>query len=190
MSPIDMPAAEKAVRELLAALGERPDRPGLADTPRRVARMYGELLAGAGREGLDDIKLFDEPAVDGMVAVRGIAFQSVCEHHLLPFFGSADICYIPAPGKLLGLSKLARVVETYARRLSLQERLCGQIADCVMEDAGALGVAVRVAAEHMCMAMRGVKKPGAVTVTTALRGLAKTEPGLRREALAMLGAGG
>ena len=184
---IDKKGVEKAIRDLLLAIGDDPDRPGLMETPARVARMYDEILRGRGLEPKEIIKYFDESSQGDIVAVRDIAFHSVCEHHLLPFFGCVHIGYIPAPGKLLGLSKLVRIVEMFARRLSLQERLGSQIADCLEQEADAQGVAVRIVAEHMCISMRGINKPGTKTVTTTLRGHLKSDFYLKQDALALLG---
>ena len=178
---------ESAVRTLLEALGEDPGRPGLLETPKRVAQMYQELLAGRDLDPADVVKCFDEDLSQDMVAVRDIAFHSVCEHHLLPFFGTVDICYIPAPKKLIGLSKLARIVELYARRLQLQERMASQVADALTKEAGALGVAVRVSAQHMCISMRGVNKLGSRTVSTAFRGRFLEDHSLRAEVMGLLG---
>lgn len=183
---VDKNKVEKAIRELLIAIGDNPEREGLKETPQRVADMYEEIFCGVSTDAKEVLKYFDEDFCEEMVVVRDISFHSMCEHHLLPFYGVAHICYIPAPGHLLGLSKLARIVELYARRLQLQENMCSQIAKLLEEEANAYGVAVVVEAEHMCMAMRGVKKIGAKTVTTALRGKIKTDEALRREALELL----
>ncbi|MCL2842613.1 MAG: GTP cyclohydrolase I FolE [Oscillospiraceae bacterium] len=183
---IDKKRAEAAIRELLYAIGDDPEREGLQETPARVANMYEEIFCGLTEDPKEVLKYFDEDFCEEMVVVKDIAFHSMCEHHLLPFFGVAHICYIPAPGHLLGLSKLARIVEHYARRPQLQEKMGGQIADLLEQESHAAGVAVVIDAEHLCMAMRGVKKIGSKTVTTALRGKIKAEPTLRAEALDML----
>ena len=183
---IDKSGVEKAVRDLLLAIGEDPTRPGLVETPVRVAKMYEEILGGRGQNPSEIIKCFDEDFDQEMVVVRDITFHSVCEHHLLPFFGSVHVCYIPAPKKLLGLSKIVRVVEMYARQLQLQERLGAQIADLLASEASAQGVAVKIFATHMCISMRGINKPGSKTVTTALRGCFKRDINLRQEALKLL----
>ena len=186
---IDKTGVEKAIRDLLTAIGDDPTRPGLLETPARVAKMYEELLSGRGQDPREIIKYFDEDYNQEMVVVRDITFHSVCEHHLLPFFGAVHICYIPAPKKLLGLSKLARIVEMYARQLQLQERLGAQIADLLENEASAIGVAVKISALHMCISMRGINKPGSKTITTALRGKIKNDLHLRREALKLLESG-
>ena len=184
---VDKQRAMAAVRELLCAIGEDPDREGLAETPKRVADMYAELVCGVDIDPSDILHYFNEDCHEEMVVVKDIAFHSMCEHHMLPFHGTVDICYIPTTGKLLGLSKLARIVELYARRLQLQERMCFQIADLLMTEAEAAGVAVIIRAEHMCMSMRGVKKPGTLTLTTAFRGKIKDNMNLRNEAMALMG---
>jgi len=183
---VDKARIEHAITELLHAIGEDPNREGLRETPKRVAEMYAEVFAGLHAEPKEVLKYFDEDFHDEMVVVRDIPFHSMCEHHLLPFYGVAHVCYIPTEGHLLGLSKLARVVELYARRPQLQEKMGSQIADLIETEAQASGVAVVIEAEHMCMSMRGAQKIGAKTVTTALRGKLKTDPALRAEALGML----
>jgi len=183
---IDKARIENAIRELLYAIGDDPCREGLKETPKRVAAMYEEIFSGLYTDPKDVLKYFDEDFHEEMVVVRDIEFHSMCEHHLLPFYGTAHICYIPSPGYLLGLSKLARIVELYARRPQLQEKMCSQIADLIEKEANAEGVAVLIEAEHMCMSMRGVKKNGSKTITTALRGKLKDNPTLRSEALSLL----
>ena len=183
---IDKVRVEKAITELLCAIGDNPEREGLSETPKRVAESYAELFSGLHEDPKEVLKVFDEDFCEEMVVVRDIPFHSMCEHHLLPFYGAAHICYIPAPGRLLGLSKLARIVELYARRPQLQEKMSSQIADLLEQEAQATGVAVVIEAEHMCMSMRGVKKPGSKAVATALRGKIKTDPMLRTEALELL----
>jgi GTP cyclohydrolase I len=184
----DLPRIEAAVRELLAAVGEDPERDGLLETPARVARSYGELLRGYREDpGAHLDRQFDADH-DEMVIVKDIPFSSLCEHHLLPFIGKAHVCYIPGPtGKVCGLSKLARLVEGYARRLQVQERLTVQIADDLMSRLGASGAMVVVSAEHLCMTVRGVRLPGSVTTTSAVRGLLQDQPSTRAEALTLLG---
>ena len=184
---INKKGVENAIRDLLLAIGENPKRPGLVETPARVAKMYEEILNGRELNPKEIIKYFDEETNEEMVIVKDIAFHSVCEHHLLPFFGTVHICYIPAPKKLLGLSKLVRIVEMFARRLQLQERLGSQIADCLEQEANALGVVVKINAEHMCISMRGINKPGSKTITTTLRGYFTNDFHLRQEALTLLG---
>jgi len=183
---IDQNRIENAIREILLAIGEDPQREGLRETPKRVAELYTEIFSGLAENPKNVLKVFDEDADAEMVVVKDIFFHSICEHHFLPFCGTAHICYIPAPGHLLGLSKLARIVELYARRPQLQERMGSQIADLLEKEAHAAGVAVVIEAEHLCMSMRGVKKTGSKTITTALRGKIKTDSALRAEALDLL----
>ena len=185
---VDKMGVEKAIHDLILSIGDDPARPGLIETPARVAKMYEEILSGRGQDPKEIIKYFDGDFDNEMVVVRDVSFHSVCEHHLLPFFGLAHICYIPAPKKLLGLSKIARIVEMYARRLQLQERFGAQIADLLESEASAKGVAVKISAQHMCISMRGINKPGSRTITTALRGSIKSDYYLRREALKLLEA--
>ena len=169
---VDIEKTEKAIRDLLVAIGEDPDRPGLAETPKRCAKMYAELLAGMDSDAQEHLsKQFDVPHSEFLLE-KDIPFYSLCEHHLLPFFGKAHIGYIPAAdGRVCGLSKLARLVEVFAKRPQVQERLTGQIADTLVEQLHPQGVIVVLEAEHMCMSMRGVKKPGSRTVTSAVRGV-------------------
>ena len=183
---MDKPRIEAAVRELLLAIGEDPDREGLQETPRRVAEMYGEIFSGLEETPEKHMKLFNETKHDEMVTVRDIPLYSMCEHHLLPFYGKAAIGYIPN-GRVAGLSKLARTVEVYARRLQLQEQLCAQVADALMEYLAPQGAIVLMEAEHMCMTMRGVQKPGTKTVTLARRGVFETDPSLEERFFRMLG---
>ena len=183
---IDKPRIEAAVRELLAAIGEDPDREGLIETPRRVANMYAEIFAGLEEDPVQHLKVFQETAHEEMVTVRDIPLYSMCEHHLLPFTGVAHIAYIPRDGKVIGLSKLARIVNSYARRPQLQERLTSQVADFLEEQLHPLGVAVIIEAEHLCMTMRGARAAGAKTQTSALRGVMKSDPRTRAEALSLL----
>ena len=188
---VDLARAERAVRDLLLALGEDPDRDGLIDTPRRVARAYRELLAGmrddAGRH-LSRQFIHDQPGGD-VVALRNIRFTSVCEHHLFPFTGTAHVAYLPAPGRVTGLSKLARTVDVFARRPQLQERLTLQVADALVRHLAPRGVAVVVEATHSCLALRGAGKPEARMVTTAFRGVYETDRGLRQEILSLIRPG-
>ncbi|WP_421843735.1 GTP cyclohydrolase I FolE [Mycobacterium sp.] len=183
----DQPRAEAAIRELLYAIGEDPDRGGLVDTPARVARAYREIFAGLYTDPdavLDT--MFDEQH-DEMVIVKAIPLYSTCEHHLVSFHGVAHIGYIPGDeGKVTGLSKIARLVDLYAKRPQLQERLTSQIADALMVKLDPRGVIVVVEAEHLCMAMRGVRKPGAITTTSAVRGQFKTDSASRAEALDLI----
>jgi GTP cyclohydrolase I len=167
--PVDEKKIAAAVREILAAVGENPDREGLKATPDRVARMYAEMFSGMRIDPRDYLKTSFTEKYNELVVLRDVPFYSMCEHHLLPFEGRAHIAYLPN-GKVVGLSKLARVVDAYAQRPQLQERLTTQIADVLMDELRAKGVAVVMEAEHSCMTCRGVKKPGSVMVTSALRG--------------------
>ena len=184
---MDQARIEAAVREILAAVGEDPNRDGLLDTPARVARSYGELLKGYQGDPADHLDRQFEVDHDEMVIVRDIPFSSLCEHHMLPFIGRAHVAYLPgADGKVCGLSKLARVVDGYAKRLQVQERLTVEVADAMMTRLEARGVLVTIEAEHLCMTMRGVQKPGAMTTTSAVRGLLKTNAATRAEALGLI----
>src|SRR5438270_11808271 len=172
---VDVPRIERAVREILIAVGEDPDREGLLKTPNRVARSYAELMAGLADDPRRHLKTVFHERYDEVVLLRDIEFHSLCEHHLLPFTGRAHVAYLP-DGKVVGLSKLARLVEGYARRPQVQERLTTQIADALMEELSPVGAACVVEASHTCMTVRGAKKPGSVMVTSALRGLFKDNP--------------
>ena len=183
---MDKERIEKAVRELLLAIGEDPDREGLAETPARVARMYEEIFAGMEDDPKKYLKVFDEDNNDEMVVVRDIPIYSMCEHHLLPFIGKVHIGYIPQ-GRVVGLSKVARVVETVSRRPQLQERLTNQIADAIEDRLHARGVLVVLEAEHTCMCMRGIRAAGSLTVTSAVRGFLKSDIKAREEALNLIG---
>jgi GTP cyclohydrolase IA len=187
LPPVDMPRIERAVREILLAIGEDPDRDGLVDTPARVARMYTEQLAGMRQRPEDVLTRIFDSEHDEIVLVRDIEMYSMCEHHLLPFFGKAHIGYIPnGKGEITGLSKLARLVDVYARRPQVQERMTYQIADALMRSIDPLGVIVVLEAEHLCMSMRGVRKPGAKTVTSAVRGIFRDQAQTRAEAMSLL----
>ena len=182
---IDEAKIEKAVREILLAVGEDLNRDGLKETPARVARMYGELLAGMHDDPDTHLsKVFNEN-YDEIVLLRDIPFYSMCEHHLMPFIGSAHVAYLPS-GKILGVSKLARIVDCFARRLQTQERLTYQIADCLMSNLKPMGVAVVLEAAHSCMTIRGIKKPGSVMVTSAVRGLFRKDPRSRNEIMSLI----
>ncbi|MFE0579143.1 MULTISPECIES: GTP cyclohydrolase I FolE [unclassified Streptomyces] len=182
----DEKRAEAAVRELLIAVGEDPDREGLLETPARVARAYREILAGMWQEPEDVLTTVFDLGHDEMVLVKDIEIVSLCEHHLLPFHGVAHVGYIPSEnGKITGLSKLARLVEVYARRPQVQERLTTQIADSLMEILDARGAIVVIEAEHMCMSVRGIRKPGAKTTTSAVRGQLRTTA-TRAEAMSLI----
>jgi GTP cyclohydrolase I len=180
----DRERIERAVREILLAIGEDPNREGLKDTPKRVAKMYEEILAGYNDSPDNHLVLFSEK-YDEMIIVKDIPIYSLCEHHMLPFFGKAHVAYIPGDNKVTGLSKLARIVDVYSKRLQLQERMTEQIADAIMEKLKAKGVMVIIEAQHVCMIMRGVKKPGSYTVTSAVKGIMRNEP-TRMEALFLI----
>ena len=182
---IDEAKIEKAVREILSAVGEDLNRDGLKDTPARVARMYGELLAGMHDDPNTHISRVFNENYDEIVLLRDIPFYSICEHHLMPFIGSAHVAYLPS-GKILGVSKLARIVDCFARRLQTQERLTYQIADCLMSNLKPQGVAVVLEAAHSCMTIRGIKKPGSVMVTSAVRGLFRKDPRSRNEIMSLI----
>jgi len=181
---VDQARIEKAVREILVAIGEDPDRDGLLDTPSRVARMYAEIFAGLHDEPAEKLVATFEADHDEMVMVRDIPLYSSCEHHLIPFLGRAHVAYIPnEDGRVIGLSKIARLVDGYARRPQVQERLTAQVADSMERLLEPQGVMVVVEAEHLCMSMRGVRKPGATTVTSAVRGLFRSSVATREEAM-------
>lgn len=183
---VDQDKIKKAVRMILEAIGEDPEREGLTETPDRVARMYNEIFSGLCEDPEIHLeKIFSEQHEE-MIIVKDIPLYSMCEHHLLPFYGKAHVAYIPKDGKVTGLSKLARVVEGYAKRPQLQERLTSQIADSIMQRLNAQGALVVVEAEHMCMTFRGVKKPGSKTVTSAVRGLFRRNKATRAEAFALI----
>ena len=183
---MDKEKIEKAVREILIAVGEDPNRAGLKETPRRVANMYEEMFAGLSQDPRQHLKLFDEKSNDEMVIVRDIPFSSMCEHHLLPFVGKAHIAYIPSNNKIIGLSKLARIVDNFAKRPQVQERLTHDIADFLDESLSPKGVAVIIEAEHMCMSIRGARASGSKTQTSALRGIIRSDARTGAEALALL----
>ncbi|WP_347244463.1 GTP cyclohydrolase I FolE [Thermogutta sp.] len=182
---VDLQRIEKAVREILLAVGEDPDREGLRETPARVARMYAELFRGLRLDPRRHLKKVFTEKYDEIVVVKDITFESVCEHHLMPFMGKAHIAYLPG-GKVVGLSKLARVVEDVSRRPQVQERMTEVIADLLIEELDAKGVAVVVEAIHTCMTVRGIRKPGAVCVTSALRGAFRTNPSTRAEVMTLI----
>jgi GTP cyclohydrolase I len=183
---VDTARAEAAVRELLIAIGEDPDRDGLQDTPARVARAYSEFFAGLGLDPAQVLSKTFEIEHEELILVRDIEVYSMCEHHLVPFHGVAHVGYIPAKdGRVTGLSKLARLVELYARRPQVQERLTTQVADALCKHLGAQGVIVIVECEHLCMSMRGIRKPGSRTITSAVRGQLR-DPATRAEAMSLL----
>jgi GTP cyclohydrolase IA len=184
---VDHARAEAAVRELLLAVGEDPDRPGLKETPGRVARAYAETFAGLWQDPVDVLATTFDEDHDELVLVKDIPMYSTCEHHLVPFHGVAHIGYIPGvDGRVTGLSKLARLVEVYARRPQVQERMTSQIADALSEVLKPRGVLVVIEAEHLCMAMRGIRKPGSSTVTSAVRGIFRENAATRSEAMSLV----
>ncbi len=187
-TPVDHERIRKAVREILLAVGEDPDREGLRETPERVARMYAEMFAGLRKDPCEPLqKTFTEP-YDEMVVVTDIGFESVCEHHLLPFLGKAHVAYLPN-GKIVGLSKLARAVEILARRPQVQERMTQDLADLLMKELGARGVGVILEATHTCMTIRGIRKPGSICTTSAMRGGFKDNQSTRTEFLSLVFSG-
>ena len=183
-TPMDLDRIAKAVREILESIGEDADRDGLRDTPQRVARMYAEVCSGLHEQADTHLAVTFDAGHDEMVMVRDIALTSICEHHLVPFVGKAHVAYIPGPdGRITGLSKLARLVDAYAKRPQVQERLTGQIADEIDRTLAPRGVMVVIEAEHLCMTMRGVRKPGSTTVTSSVRGLFRSNVATREEAM-------
>jgi len=185
--PIDTGRIERAVREILLAIGEDPDRDGLAETPARVARAYAEQFSGLAQRPEDVLATVFDADYDELILVRDIEVYSTCEHHLVPFFGLAHVGYIPnEKGQITGLSKLARLVDVYARRPQVQERMTSQIADALMTVLEPRGALVVIEAEHLCMSMRGVRKPGAKTVTSAVRGIMRDSDRTRAEAMSLL----
>lgn len=184
---MDEKRIEAAVTEILLAIGEDPTREGLVETPKRIARMYSEIFSGLNENPADYLKtVFHEKGHEELVIVKDIPFYSMCEHHLVPFFGSAHVGYIPRDGKITGLSKLARVVDCAAKKPQLQERLTSEIADILMDALNPKGVIVVIEAQHMCMTMRGIRKAGATTVTSAVRGIMRSDLRTRGEAMTLL----
>jgi GTP cyclohydrolase I len=183
---VDIEKIERGVRLILEGVGEDASRPGLQRTPRRVAEMYAELTAGMREDAAEHVQALPGDRHNEMVIVKDIHFASLCEHHLAPFVGKCHIAYIPKGGRIVGLSKLARLVETFARRLQVQERLTSEIADTLFEGLTPVGVMVVMEAEHTCMTIRGVKKPGAVTITSAIRGGFRKDSRTRAEAMALI----
>jgi len=183
---VDLDRLARGVRLILEGIGEDPDREGLRETPRRVAEMYAELTAGMREDPNEHVVPLSGNKHDEMVIVKDISIASLCEHHLAPFVGKCHIAYIPKDGKILGVSKLARLSETFARRLQLQERLTSEIANTLFDHLQPLGVMVVIEAEHTCMTLRGVKKPGAKTVTSAVLGGFRKDPRTRAEAMALI----
>ena len=184
-TPIDQPRIERAVTEILAAIGEDPNRDSLIDTPARVARMYAELFSGLHTDPSRHLKRAFEERYDELVLVRDISFNSMCEHHLLPFMGVAHVGYLPN-GRIAGLSKLARIVEEISKRPQVQERMTHQVADLIVDELDAKGVVIVLEATHTCMTIRGIRKPGSLTVTSAVRGLLKSNLSSRAEAMALI----
>lgn len=182
---VDQPRIERAVREILAAIGEDPDRDGLLDTPARVARMYAELFCGLHADPARHLKKVFQETYDELVLIRDISFNSMCEHHLLPFLGTAHVGYIPR-GSVVGISKLARIVEEISHRPQVQERMTDQIADLLMSELDPKGAIVVLEAEHSCMTIRGIRKPGSLTVTSAVRGLFRKNESSRSEAMSLI----
>jgi GTP cyclohydrolase IA len=182
---VDLPRIERAVREILIAVGEDPDREGLVETPARVARMYAEMFSGLKQDAREHVRKFFTEEYDEVVLVRDISFQSMCEHHLLPFIGTAHVAYIPN-GKVIGLSKIARVVEVVSRRPQVQERMTEEIANLLVEELDAKGVAVVIEASHSCMTIRGIKKPGSSMVTSAMKGTFRANLSSRAEVMQLI----
>ena len=177
---------ENSIREILKAIGENPDRAGLLLTPSRVSKMYLELFSGINKDPKDEITITYTENHDEIILVRDISFYSMCEHHLIPFFGTAHVAYLPRGGVITGLSKLARVVEATARKPQLQERMTTEIANAILEKLNPVGVAVVVEAEHLCMSMRGIKKPGSKTITSVLKGIFESNQASRAEVLSLI----
>lgn len=186
---LDTKKIEQAVRMILEAIGENPDREGLQKTPERVAKMYAELFTGIGKDPSADLEVYFTDKHEEMVLLKNIPLQSICEHHLLPFVGRAHVAYIPTAGRIVGLSKLARVVDTISKRPQLQERLTTEIAEVISNALKPRGVVIVVEAEHMCMSLRGVKKPGILTTTSAVRGIFRESQATRAEAFALIRSG-
>jgi len=183
---IDKSGIEESVRRLLLAIGEDPERPGLVETPQRVAAMFEEICRGYGHDPGEVIKIVGSQGHDEIVLVKDIPFYSLCEHHLLPFLGKAHVAYLPVRGNITGISKLARVVDVAAGRLQIQERLTTEVADAIMRALKPRGVLVIMEAEHLCMTMRGVRKPGSKTVTSVVRGIFRDNPATRSEAMSLI----
>ena len=189
-APFDAHKVESSVREILEAIGENPARQGLARTPERVAEMYAELFSGVGRDPADELDVVFDAGHDEMIMVRDIPLYSVCEHHLIPFVGKAHVAYIPnTKGQITGLSKIVRLVDLLSKRPQVQERLTTQIADTIEKALEPRGVLVVIEAEHLCMSMRGVRKPGSQTVTSAVRGVFRSREATRAEAMNLLARG-
>ncbi len=183
---MDKKKIKKAVEEILHAIGDDPEREGIKNTPQRVADMYEEILGGTYRNADDDIEVFFEKEHDEIILLKDIPLYSVCEHHMVPFVGRAHVAYIPDGNRITGLSKIARVVDTFSRRLQVQERLTTEIAETLMRKLKPKGVLVVIEAEHLCMSMRGIKKPGIITTTSAVRGIFRSSQKTRSEALSLI----
>lgn len=186
---VDLKKIEKGVKLLLEGIGEDPQRTGIQETPRRVASMFSEILGGVSEDPAEQLKVIQGEKHDEMVLIKNIPLYSMCEHHLLPFAGVAHVAYIPKEGRIVGLSKIARVVDILSRRLQVQERLTKQIADLIKEHLKPLGVMVVIEAEHMCMSMRGAKKPKSMTITSAVRGSFRSSSATRSEAMTLIRGG-
>ncbi|MDI6780962.1 MAG: GTP cyclohydrolase I FolE [bacterium] len=182
---MDIAKIETAVKMLLEGIGEDPSRPGLLETPRRVAKMYEDILSGMNVDATQEILPFLPDEYDEMIIAKDITFHSICEHHLVPFFGKAHIAYVPNKGRMIGLSKLSKIVDIFSRRMQVQERLVSEIADLLMKTLKPQGVLVVMEAEHLCMTMRGVKKPGSMIITSAVRGIFNNKT-TRSEALSLI----
>jgi len=183
---MDLKKIEKGVRLIIEGIGEDPERPGIKDTPARVAKMYEEIFSGLETPTEEILKPIEGESHDEIVLLKDIPFYSVCEHHLLPFIGKAHVAYIPGAGKIAGLSELAKALEILAKRPQVQERLTAQLADLIMEKLKPKGAMVIIDAEHLCLSMRGIKKPGAKTVTSAVRGLFRSKESTRHELLELI----
>jgi GTP cyclohydrolase I len=183
---VDKNKIEKAIKDILIAVGEDPKRKDIKDTPRRVAEMYEEILAGSALDPEKELEVIFEKEHDEIVLLKNIPFYSMCEHHMLPFIGKAHVAYIPSNNRVTGLSKLVRVVDIFARRLQVQERITTDIADLIMKKLKPRGVLVVIEAEHLCMSMRGVKKPGVMTITSAVRGTFRKNEKTRAEAMSLI----
>ncbi len=186
---MDLKKIEKGVKLLLEGIGENPQRTGIQETPKRVASMFSEILGGVSEDPAEQLKVIQGEKHDEMVLIKNIPLYSMCEHHLLPFAGVAHVAYIPKEGRIVGLSKIARVVDIFSRRLQVQERLTKQIADLIKEHLKPLGVMVVIEAEHMCMSMRGAKKPKSMTITSAVRGSFRSSSATRSEAMTLIRGG-
>lgn len=185
---MDTKKIERAIRDILEAIGEDPKRKDLRETPRRVAEMYEEIFLGINKDPAEELEVILDQKHDEIILLKNIPLYSVCEHHLTPFIGRAHIAYIPKQGRVTGLSKLARVVDILSKRLQVQERLTTQIADIIMDKLRPRGVMVVIETEHLCLSMRGVRKPGTLTVTSAVRGIFKENEKTRAETLALIGS--